>query len=279
MLPADGHVHSEFSWDAGAAGHMQRSCERAAALGLPSIAFTDHADFAPWPWPSGTVQTGWRATVADGLMTVPPFPLEEYLANVERCRGMFPGLRILSGVELSEPHWHSARTRDLVGRGGFDRVLGSVHCLPASDGGHPHAIGDDTYDTRPTAVVIRGYLAEVTNMIKTCDQFAVLAHIDYPVRYWPADAEPFDPGAFEDEFRDALRALADSSRALEINTQVPLAPRVLQWWRDVGGEAVTFGSDAHDPETVARGFADAAGMAETYGFRPDRDPLGLWRRA
>jgi len=257
---------------------MQRSCERAVTLGLPSIAFTDHADFAPWPWPSGIVPAGWRATVTDGLMTVPPFPVEEYLANVERCRGMFPGLRILSGVELSEPHWHPTSTRDLLNRG-FDRVLGSVHSLPADDGGHPRALGDDIFDVRPAAEVIRAYLAEVTNMIRTCDQFAVLAHIDYPVRRWPVGAEPFDPDAFEEEYREALRALADSGRALEINTQVPLAPRVVQWWRDVGGGAVTFGSDAHDPETVANGFADAAAMAEASGFRPGTDPFGMWPRA
>jgi histidinol-phosphatase (PHP family) len=258
---------------------MQRSCARAVALGLPSIAFTDHADFAPWPWPSGTVPSGWRATVTDGLMAVPPFAVEEYLTNVERCRDMFPGLRILSGVELSEPHWHPARTGDLLGQGSFDRVLGSVHCLAADDGGHPHAIGDDTYDTRTTAEVIRTYLAEVTNMIKTCDQFEVLAHIDYPVRCWPADAKPFDPDEFEDEFREALGTLKDSGRALEINTQLALAPRVVQWWRDAGGDALTFGSDAHDPDTVARGFGDAAAMAEAYGFRPGEDPFGMWRRA
>jgi histidinol-phosphatase (PHP family) len=277
MLPADAHVHTEFSWDAGT-GHMRRSCARAVALGLPAIAFTDHADFAPWPW-SGAVPTGWRATVTDGLMTVPPLDVEEYLANVQRCRDMFPGLRILSGVELSEPHWHPTQTRDLVGRVGFDRVLGSVHSLAADSGGHPRAIGEDTYDALPAAEVIRRYLAEVTNMIKTCDRFAILAHIDYPVRCWPAGAEPFDPDAFEDEYREALRTLAESGRALEINTQVPLAPRVVQWWRDVGGEAVTFGSDAHDPETVARGFADAAAMAEAHGFRPGTDPFGMWGRA
>jgi histidinol-phosphatase (PHP family) len=278
MLPADGHVHSEFSWDA-AAGHMQRSCARAVALGLPSIAFTDHAEFAPWPWPTGTVPSGWRATITDGLMTVPPFPVEEYVANVQRCRDMFPGLHILSGVELSEPHWHLTQARVLVDRAGFDRVLGSVHSLAAADGGHPDAVGDNTYHARPAAAVIRAYLAETTNMIKICDQFAVLAHIDYPARYWPADLGPFDPGAFEDEYRDTLRSLADSGRALEINTQLPLAPRVVQWWRDVGGEAVTFGSDAHDPETVARGFLDAAAMAEAHGFRPGTDPFGMWGRA
>lgn len=34
-----------------------------------------------------------------------------------------------------------------------------------------------------------------------------------------ADAGPFDPNVFEDEFRYALRVLADSGRALEVNTR------------------------------------------------------------
>jgi histidinol-phosphatase (PHP family) len=65
---------------------------------------------------------------------------------------------------------------------------------------------------------------------------------------------------------------------LEINTILPLAPAVVRWWYDVGGDAVTFGSDAHDPADLARDFADVAAMAEANGFRPGRDPYDLWRR-
>ncbi|MDQ2923627.1 MAG: PHP domain-containing protein, partial [Candidatus Dormibacteraeota bacterium] len=43
-LPPDLHVHTEWSWDA-AHGSMERSCERALEIGLPGIAFTEHADF------------------------------------------------------------------------------------------------------------------------------------------------------------------------------------------------------------------------------------------
>ena len=277
MLPADGHVHTQWSWDA-PAGDMERSCARAVELGLPSIAFTDHADFTTWDWPAGTISPGWRATItSDGMLAARPFPVEEYLDSVQRCREMFTDLRILSGVELSEPHWHPSQIVGLLSRAGFDRVLGSVHSLAAGD--RPHAIGDDTYTTRSAADVIRAYLAETTSMIKTCDQFSVLAHIDYPVRHWPVGAGPFDPVGFEDEYRETLRTLADTGRALEINTQLPLGAQIVQWWHEVGGDAVTFGSDAHDPDTVARGFTGAAAMAEAHGFRPGRDPFALWGRA
>ena len=52
--------------------------------------------------------------------------------------------------------------------------------------------------------------------------FAVLAHIDYPVRHWPAQAGRFDAAVFEDEYRAVLAALARSGRMLEVNTVVPL---------------------------------------------------------
>jgi histidinol-phosphatase (PHP family) len=121
--------------------------------------------------------------------------------------------------------------------------------------------------------VIREYLAEIPRLIGSSDAFAVLAHIDHPVRYWPRQAGPFDPNAFEEEFRHALRMLAVSGRALEVNTVVPLPAAVVRWWREEGGEAITFGSDAHDPTLLASGFAEAAAMVEAYGFRPGLIPL------
>jgi histidinol-phosphatase (PHP family) len=75
-----------------------------------------------------------------------------------------------------------------------------------------------------------------------------------------------------------MRVLAVSGRALEVNTAVPLPAAVVRWWREEGGEAITFGSDAHDPTLLASGFAEAAAMVEAYGFRPGRHPFDLWTR-
>ena len=53
-LPADSHVHSEFSWDTGgptssAAGTMDRTCARAVRIGLPAVVFTEHLDLTRGP--------------------------------------------------------------------------------------------------------------------------------------------------------------------------------------------------------------------------------------
>ncbi|MFZ3566564.1 hypothetical protein ACOKM5_06280 [Streptomyces sp. BH097] len=63
-----------------------------------------------------------------------------------------------------------------------------------------------------------------------------------------------------------------------MNTKVPLHPQIVQWWRQEGGEAIAFGSDAHDPAGLTNGFTYAAAMAEASGFRPGRHPHDFWRR-
>jgi histidinol-phosphatase (PHP family) len=210
----------------------------------------------------------------DGRFRPPPLDAAAYLACVQRCRDLFPELRILSGTELGEPHWHEEQVKALLATGTFDRVLGSVHSLELAG----IRVVDFLFDRAEPADLIRAYLAEALRMVKSAAPFAVLAHVDYPVRHWPKRAGPFDPVIFEDEYRAVLAALADSGRALEANAAVPLPPVIMRWWYEAGGEALVFGSDAHDPSAVARRFADLAAAAEAVGFHPGRRPHDVWRR-
>lgn len=278
-LPSDSHVHSEWSWDARAVGSMERSCARAVEIGLPAIAFTEHLDHTVWRIElEGPYATDHLTALADpdGLLTPPAFDAAGYLQAITRCRQRFPSLLILSGLEMGEPHRHHQACVSVLAAGPFDRVLGSLHSLPDRGGfAEPWGI----YPHRDPPDVVREYLAGVATMVEQSDIFSVLAHIDYPVRFWPAErAGPFDPAAFEDEFRAALRATAQSGRALEINTRLPLHGTILTWWHQEGGDAVTFGSDAHVPSLVGHGFAEAAQMAEAHGFRPGKNPHDLWGR-
>jgi histidinol-phosphatase (PHP family) len=277
-LPGDGHVHSEWSWDT-VTGSMLESCARAVDLGLPSIAFTEHADLTPWRVPAEfapTLPDRIRVHLgADHVLAPPALDVDGYLDCVAACRDRFPGLRIRTGIELGEPHWHPDAVRALLAGGRFDRVLGSVHSLRTADG---DVMVDLGYAARPAAEVVRGYLAVALALVRECTDFAVLAHVDYAIRAWPAAAGPFDVHAFEDEFRAVLVALAGQDRALEVNTRLPLPPVLLRWWAESGGGAVSFGSDAHDPAKVGHGFAGAAALAESCGFRPQADPGEFWTR-
>ncbi|MET0695584.1 MAG: hypothetical protein ABWY56_16755, partial [Propionibacteriaceae bacterium] len=122
------------------------------------------------------------------------------------------------------------------------------------------------------------YLAEVPKMVDGGD-FEVFTHIDYAVRYWPVDEHgPFDPRPFEDGFRQAMRAIASSGRALEMNTGRNVRPWIPQWWAEEGGRAVSFGSDDHGTTGLAANFGEATALLEHFGFRPGRRPEDFWTR-
>jgi len=116
-------------------------------------------------------------------------------------------------------------------------------------------------------------------MVESSDVFQVLAHVDFPRRYWPGGTHRFVEKDFEEEYRAVFRALARTGRALEVNTSSPLASvDLVRWFREEGGEAISFGSDAHQPRAVGQRFDLAVDVVESAGFRPGRDRFDFWRR-
>ena len=157
-------------------------------------------------------------------------------------------------------------------------MLGSLHAI-----GHDRTLASvdrvlfaelDPYD------LMRRYFAELMLLVGGSSVFNVLAHCDYPRRYWSAArVGTYAEADFEEEYREVFRALASSGRALEINTRSPLASTTLMLWRwQEGGDAVSFGSDAHTPFRVGEHFDVAVDVVEAAGFRPGRDRFDFWRR-
>jgi histidinol-phosphatase (PHP family) len=95
---------------------------------------------------------------------------------------MFPELIVLSGLEIGEPHWHADAAQTVLASGPFDRVIGSLHCLPV---GESFQEPGDLFTHRDPAQVLSDYLLEVAQLVTHDDSFSVLGHIDYPVRSWP----------------------------------------------------------------------------------------------
>lgn len=261
---------------------MEGSCARAAALGLPAIAFTEHFDLTRWmisPDARADMPHSGHLVGEDQRFNPPRLDVEGYQLELARCRDLFPQIRIMSGVELGEPHWFAQDVEALLREGGFDRVLGSLHSIEVD--GERWVVDDLRAPTAAPGLdpeqVVRAYLSEALRMVQSSDAFSVLAHIDYPARGWPEDLGVFPLRRFEEAFRAVLAALATSGRALEINTKLPMDAALLEWWCDAGGTWVTFGSDAHEPDLVANGFEHAAAMAEAYRFAAFEGGTA-WRR-
>ena len=271
-LPPDNHVHTRWSWDTQDSSTMRRACERAVVLGLPAIAFTEHLDFTVWHENDAATS---RGLIDRHPAHQLPIDVDGYFADLEECRDRFPGLRIWSGVETGEPHLFAASVANHLQNSPVDRVLGSLHSLNL-DG---RLVGVGRLLWADADGTMRRYLGELVTMIESSDVFQVLAHCDFPRRYWPDGRDRYVEKAFEEEYRAVFRALARTGRALEVNTTSPLASvDQVRWFHEEGGEAVSFGSDAHQPGAVGQQFDLAVDVVEAAGFRPGHDRFDFWRR-
>jgi histidinol-phosphatase (PHP family) len=246
---------------------MEATCARAQELGLKALAFTEHADYSE-------LCEGARLNV------------EGYLDGIDRCRKRFPRLSILSGVELGEPHRHQKAVGKVLARGGFDTVLGSVHSILLDGAALEFSELAPEPPIGPEALM-RGYCQELLALIRGPIQFEVLAHLEYPRRFWPAGWPHYESCNYRELILEVLVAAARHGLALEFNSTrggsqdryLCPGPEVLQWWREVGGKAVSFGSDAHDPTKVGAGFGQAARLADQAGFEPALGRVGFWRNS
>ena len=107
-------------------------------------------------------------------------------------------------------------------------------------------------------------------------------------RYLPHRDEIYTYEAFSALIDPILRELIERGIALEVNT-APLMkgiryfnplPEVLKRYREMGGELITIGSDAHVPEKIAGRFDQAARILRSLGFAyyavyKERKPLML----
>jgi len=249
-FPPDYHIHTPFSCD-GNYNEMAAACEAAVARDLREIAFTDHVDFGPADPP------GYFRPVA-------------YLAEIERCRARYGDrLTIRAGVEVGEPHIFARAARAVLATGNFDFILGSAHY---ADG--MQVAWKEPFFEQPLRQAYEAYFRQVVRLAAEGD-FDVLGHLDLVKRDARKFGKVYDgPEPYADMIRTALRSLVERGKGLEINTS-PLhmgqpepcpSLQVLRWYRELGGEILTFGSDAHTADAIGSCFDAALEMARAAGF-------------
>ena len=238
---------------------MKAACRAAIASGVSEIAFADHLDFGP------DESAGYfRAT--------------EYLAAIERYRKRYEGrLVVRAGVEVGEPHLFAAQASAVVERGDFDIVLGSVHY---ADG--MQAAWQEDFFEQPLRQAYNAYFRQVV-ALSAEGEFDILAHLDLVKRDARKFGMPYDgPEPYADMIRAALKSLVERGKGIELNTsplrggQTDPCPslEVLRWYRELGGEILTLGSDAHTPAAVGAHIDSATEMARAAGF----EHLATFRR-
>lgn len=247
----DMHTHSDNSPD-GTHTPMYM-CELAIKKGLRALAITDHCEIDQF------VEQKYASSV-----------FHSYFETV-KARSAFEGqLLVLIGLEVGQAFSNKALAEKLIEKYQYDFVLASVHTPTGGD----TDIKEIDYTKIDVYEFMNKYFEELTELAKWdgCD---ALAHITCPMRgikgLYNID---FDYSKVQQSLDKLLLTIIENNKALEINTSglrqpvgqtMPDEP-ILKRYRELGGEYVTIGSDAHNAYDVGEGIETAMQMLKRCGF-------------
>jgi len=252
----DLHVHSTCSADGGSS--IADYARRAQELSLAEVGLCEHADFDPR-------DRSYRY-----------LDLARYDREIAAARGMAPQVRLRQGVEITYQANLEAEIGAWLAGKRWDYVVASVHLVDYDDGwamvSEPSAV-EAYFGKHSQRQAYVPYFEELLRAARS-GLGDLLGHFDLVKRYGVAHYGHFEPETFSEEIRAVLRAAVEAGAGLEINAsglrQAPGEPypglTVLRWYRELGGEMLAIGSDAHRIEHLAAGMDQTLALARAAGF-------------
>jgi histidinol-phosphatase (PHP family) len=253
-LPLDAHLHTDLSPDSDVP--IDAYAAQAVERGIAEIAITDHVDFDP-RYPA--------YAYAD-------FETRERVVREAADRWSERDVAIRFGVEITYQQAREDAIREHLARYRYDFVIGSVHIGP-----------DDPYVPSRVAAwcagrsikeIVEPYFGQVLAAARS-GLFDSLGHLDFVKRYVHPYLRPDDFARAPDLYEPILRALVEGGTGLEINTsglrqqagETYPSGAVVHRFRELGGDRVSVGSDAHRKEAFAFGLAEGYRHANDAGIR------------
>lgn len=265
----DMHTHSSHSPDA--KDSAEAMCERAAELGLKALALTDHCDVNFWHPLSHYF--GEVSDVTDAMMYGAGEYARASIAEQVSLREKFRDrVELIVGVEMGQPLQDIERAEELANDPRLDFIIGSHHM---------NAGRDDFYYldySKMSAEEIHRLLEDCfTQTLEMCGwgKFDVLGHLTYPLRFICGEyGIEVDLNVYDEIIREIFSTLIKNGKGIEINTKglrqkygQPLPTfELIKLYRDLGGEILTIGSDAHFASDLGKGIADGLELARAAGF-------------
>lgn len=268
MKTIDLHAHTCQSHDG--AGTVADWCELAVERGVSVIGFCEHLDLD---------ETDVYFNQLD---------YDAYRAEVAEARGRFADrIQIRMGVEIGYLPRLEKEIGEWLELHPVDFAMGSVHTIFENAGISGEYDALETFARYEFWEIYEEFFGQTLSLVKS-GLFDVVGHFDLVQRYGAHYLKgEMEWGRLYGLIGRAFEGMILRQMALEINTsglrQQPKAcypdPKLLAFYRELGGEQVTLGSDAHDPTLVAAGMDRAAELVRAHGLRPvefiERQPRGL----
>lgn len=256
MITCDYHVHSNFSSDSPTP--TEQMLERAIQSGFDRLCITEHHDME------------FPKAVSEKTNMDFQLDLESYTAKMRQLTKEYADrIQLLTGVELGiKPHL-SQQLENYAKQYDFDFIIGSTHIVDEMDPYYP-----DYYETYPDKKGIQRYLELTAENINAFLGFDTLGHLDYVVRYCP-NPSIYKPLDYLDYIDYILKKLIENGKGLEVNTSAlkkgfdyPNPHKdILVRYKELGGEILTIGSDAHVPDALGYGFHQVEALLQAMGFQ------------
>jgi histidinol-phosphatase (PHP family) len=249
----DYHNHSLWSNDGEQS--IDRMVSAAAAKGIREFAITDHDDRL-YPDPEFSEEIDISAYTQD------------LTDAAERWNKPDSPIRFIRGIEIG---LQPGETLEIAARDAdsydFDFIIGSVH---AAEGA---AIDTEAYlAARSFEACVLDYYNSLILCLDNYDNFDVLGHINNIDRY--VEKVP-DDDLYMEPLDNILRKLIAMGKGIEVNTssyRKGMGERttptldILKRYKELGGEIVTIGSDAHRPKDVGRNLEKGIELMKAAGF-------------
>ncbi|MBQ0078763.1 MAG: histidinol-phosphatase HisJ family protein [Eubacterium sp.] len=254
MYFADTHMHSICSHDSETPRHAQ--AEAAVALGMDEICITDHYNLID----------DYRNLHLHYDWTQPRY--EQDLA----LKKWGDKVKISYGIEIANVSTCFESAEEAMQEEGLDYVICAVHSLSKERG------GDSLFLTRyKTPEMCYDYIEDYfKNVLESVhwNKFDTLAHLPYPMRYMrDRDGQDVNLDNYQDRIYEILKLLVENGRCLELNTK-GWSPKIIndysavfKRYKELGGEMVSVGSDAHIPSDVGAHVLQAYDLLKSLGFK------------
>ncbi len=260
----DMHTHSSYSPDA--EDSAEAMCLKAAELGMSVYALTDHCDVNFWeeaPSPD---------TVDAMMYGAGKYALSSITEQTE-LRERFQGrLDIIVGIELGQPMQNTEKAELIVNDPRLDFIIGSHHMNNGVDDFYYLDYGKMSDDEIQS--LLKDCFEQTLEMCRNAD-IDVLGHLTYPLRYICGEyGRQVDISGYEEMIREIFRTLISRGKGIEINTS-GLRQKygrtfpdfdIIKMYRELGGEILTVGSDAHRTSDLGKGIPEGIELARAAGF-------------
>ena len=244
----DYHVHSSFSEDCNIP--MEKMVKFAVEKGIRELAFTEHIDY-DYPDKDWTFD----------------LDLTGYDRKIREMQSAYGSrIKIRKGGELGvQPHVLKDY-ETIVEKETFDFIICSMH---ATGGMDLHS--GRFFEGKSLNEAYEEYYSELLACIRTFEDFNVLGHLDLVTRY------KYEEGvnSFLEIIEEIFKTIIPRGQGIEINTsgfyyglgRVMPSTDIIKLYKDMGGEIITIGSDAHTPERLAEYYTHSVELLQQLGYR------------